>query len=119
MDPGLRTRILQIVDTAVSWTERVRMLVEDGDFDGLETALQHRADSITELGAALADAPDHAPDAEVAERIETLRTKDRELTEWMKAQKEEVAKALASLRQQSHDPYAERYVGSVLLSRTT
>jgi hypothetical protein len=119
MNTATHSTVPELIDEIAVGTERVRGIVASGDLAELEAALHARGECIQQLCRAISDTPIEETDEILSLSLAELREADRELTEWMLGQKEEVALALTSLRQQKRDPYAdEAFVGSVLLNET-
>jgi hypothetical protein len=108
------------VDAAVervrTHTRALRGLVDDGRLHLLEAELEAREAALVALRARLEQIGDPRP-AAVERALQELRAEDRELLEWMRSEKQDVGRALASMRAGRVDPYGEGAQGPVMLDR--
>ncbi len=120
MTPTLSATDAATVDAAIdrvrAHTRALRELVDDGRLHLLEDELVARETALVALRERLGEIPEPRP-ANVVRALDRLRTENQELLEWMRTEKQEVGRALASMRAGRVDPYGEGAQAPVMLDR--
>lgn len=107
---------LELLASARELSASLETDVQTGRLDRLEATLDERERCLRELQAQLACLGSPLPpDVEAA--LQALREQDHALQDWMAREKQEVLRALASLRGQRVNPYGDAISGPVALDQ--
>lgn len=107
---------LELIEQARTLSSSLADDVRTGRLDRLDTTLDQREACLRSLHAELSTLGDPKP-AHVERELAALREQDLQLREWMLREKQEVLRALASLRGQRVNPYGDAISGPVALDQ--
>lgn len=107
---------LELIESARELSASLETDVQTGRLDRLDATLDAREECLRELQARLGSLGSPLPpDVEAA--LMALREQDHALQDWMAREKQEVLRALASLRGQRVNPYGDTISGPVALDQ--
>lgn len=98
--------LVTIGQVVVEHGRRLREDVDAGRLDHVDEALAARAEALRRLADHVAALP-RPLDDEIEEVLRSLREDDRVLQEWMSLEKQQVGRAIASIKGRVGDPYEE------------